>query len=99
MNGSNAEPACPHPAIQPIDPVDADLKKLRYINAENTPVNSQGGNILPAWFMVVGYIGPNIIPMKAIAMAPPTSDGTNHTTNSKPMARKEYINSAHRSPI
>ena len=90
MNGNNAEPTCPHPAIQPIDPVNARFERQWHIDTESTPpVNIQRGNILPAWFMEIGYIGPSSIPMKAMETAPPTRDGTNHTTNSKPIARKE----------
>ena len=45
-------------------------------------VSNQWGKIRAEWFMTIGYIGPRNIPMNAIAMAPPTSEGTNQTTNS-----------------
>lgn len=65
INGKKALPACPKPAIHPID-----------------GASSHGGMILAAKFIPIGYHGPSINPRNAAANAFPTTEGTNHITNS-----------------
>lgn len=66
MKGNKALPACPNPAIQPIE-----------------PARSHCGRIRAASFIATGYQGARTSPRNDAAIAPPTTDGTNHMVSSK----------------
>ena len=53
------------------------------------PVSSQRGKIREAWFIKIGYMGPNKTPTMETATAPPTREGMNQTMSSS-LIRWDY---------
>ena len=86
MKGSTAEPAAPRGprlsqlmACTIIPGVTQPVPAIQPID----PVKRYPGRIRLAWFIAIGKKGPNRNPTSDTAIAPPTSEGTSHTTSSR----------------